>query len=531
MRVLARLMCLLGGIAVASMVSAQSVDEAADVRECPQLSVANTRLQARALVLLDRLPHTRATDDAENRSMSADAGNLAVALANVITARAKEEARVWLIEQLTDDVCEGRSSGYFPNACRALAGRGRYPGPSLQLLATQLRRDIYALPACYGYKRSGNAPMGVAPVANVDPQTDDAIDPYVLEAALVGIYSYATEGTSSVSDNVPQLASAQEKNVLARLVVAAAFSRLLKPSDAGRSITVNRLLPNEQMEWTTGTCEVPKIEDLQAIATTLEGVLMRGSPKATPEEILNTLLRELSRLDVCKPVVEDLSVLSAVYATAVRGDYIEAALSAADVFLCRKVDSATSQLCPRLPMLGEVAAAKSQDEMEAALDRVISPLGAWKRKQSERVFALNSMLGVAGGYEELRDGGDSGKNATYGAYLPIGLEMSWPLSNRRIGSIAAGASILDLGAIVSYSDKGELDGGETSSKANSDWSSLTSPGIYVAVAFKDSPFRAGLSLSRTPALRSVAFDGGVEKDVDSTRLMLFFAVDVTLFSF
>lgn len=531
MRVLARLMCLLGGIAVTSVVSAQSVDEAADARECPPLSVANTRLQARALVLLDRLRHTRATSDDENRSLSGDAGNLAVALANVITARAKEEARIWLMDQLTTDVCEGRSSGYFPNACRSLAGQGRYPGPSLQLLATQLRRDIYALPACYGYKQSGNAPKGPAPATNVDPQTDDAIDAYVLEAALVGIYSYATEGTSTVSDNVPQLSSVQEKNVLARLVVAAAFSRLLKPSQEGQSLTFTRLFPDEQMQWTRGTCKVPPIGDLQNIAFTLEGLLMRGNPKATPDEILNTLLRELSARGVCKPLVDDLSVLSAVYATAVRGDYVEAALSAADVFLCRKAGGAASELCPRLPMLGEVAAAKSQDEMEAALDRVISPLGAWKRKQSERVFALNSMLGVAGGYEELRGDGNSGKNATYGAYLPIGLEISWPVPSRRIGSIAAGASILDLGAIVSYSDKGELDGGETSSKANSDWSSLTSPGIYVAVAFKDSPFRAGISLSRTPALRSVAFDGGVEKDVDSTRLMLFFAVDVTLFSF
>jgi hypothetical protein len=32
------------------------------------------------------------------------------------------------------------------------------------------------------------------------------------------------------------------------------------------------------------------------------------------------------------------------------------------------------------------------------------------------------------------------------------------------------------------------------------------------------------------ALRSVACDGDVEKDLDSTRLMFFVAVDVTLFS-
>jgi hypothetical protein len=41
----------------------------------------------------------------------------------------------------------------------------------------------------------------------------------------------------------------------------------------------------------------------------------------------------------------------------------------------------------------------------------------------------------------------------------------------------------------------------------------------------------GISLSRTPELRSVDFDDGTERDVDSTRLLLFVTVDVTLLSF
>ena len=40
-----------------------------------------------------------------------------------------------------------------------------------------------------------------------------------------------------------------------------------------------------------------------------------------------------------------------------------------------------------------------------------------------------------------------------------------------------------------------------------------------------------LGVSRTPELRSVDFDGGTETAVDSDRVFLFFAVDVTLFSF
>ena len=44
-------------------------------------------------------------------------------------------------------------------------------------------------------------------------------------------------------------------------------------------------------------------------------------------------------------------------------------------------------------------------------------------------------------------------------------------------------------------------------------------------------FQGGAQFGANTALRSVAFDGGVEKDVDSTGLMFFVAVAVTLFSF
>jgi hypothetical protein len=82
--------------------------------------------------------------------------------------------------------------------------------------------QIYALPACYAYTRSPGVPVGPAPATGVDPERDDAIDAYVLEAALVGVYYLLKEG--SPDDNVPQLSQAPDESVVARLIVAAAVA-------------------------------------------------------------------------------------------------------------------------------------------------------------------------------------------------------------------------------------------------------------------------------------------------------------------
>lgn len=498
--------------------------------ECPVLGAANSRLQARAEVLLKRVPALRGDEEGAERALGIGSANLAVALANVIAARAKEEARIWLMQQLSTQICTSNAKGFFSNTCAALPADGEYPGPSLTVIRTQLRRDIYAFPACFAYTRLLAVPTGTAPAPAtvIDPEQDAAIDAYVFEAALVGVYYQQKKDTPD--DNFPTLDQPPDPNILARLIIGAVYGRLLDSGADEQEITFRRLIAEEPKgEPGTAKCKRPKASDLTAVAVRLEGLIKQ---KATPEQVVAGLLAVLKeRKIVCEPIIKELSALSATYFTAVRGDYVEAALTASDAFLCNSPRASAGKICPRLPMLGEVAAAKDQQEMEAALDRLISPLGAWRRKQSERVVSLQSMAGVAGGFEKLKDNGSTGNHSTYGLYLPIGVEASWPLHSGIVRSVAVGLTALDLGAVVSYSEKDDLDGGQTSSSANTDFSSLTSPGVYVAVGFKDSPFRAGLSVSRTPELRSTNFNDGTEKNVDSTRLMLFFAVDVTLLSF
>jgi hypothetical protein len=493
--------------------------------ECPTLPGANSRLQARADFLLSEVENAQGL---AARVAPAAGVDLIVALASVITGRAKEEARLWLLDQLSRHICSSDAKKYFANTCEAVVKAGEYPGASLNLLRTQLRRDIYALPACYGYLHIGTVPNGPAPLSAAG-STDDVIDAYVLEAALVGVYLRLHEG-STISDDVPKLETLPTEEELGRLVVGAAFARL-KWWQAGPPLTLapSRFAHDERRAVGSVTCPKPTPAQIAAFADAVITQLKTTIPKATPEAILKTVIEQLK--PVCAPLADDLNALAIVYVTATHGDYVETALGAASSFLCNADSDTPPKLCARLPLLGEVAASKTQEEVEAALDRLISPLGAWKRKQSEWVVSLNAMAGIAGGWEELQDVSESGDHSTYGLYMPIGIESSWAVPWKRIGAVAVGAQAVDLGAIVSYSEKTTVEGGESSTEANTEWSSITSPGVYVAVAFRNTPFRLGVSYSKTPKLRSVNFSDGTERDVDSTRLLIFVTVDVTLLPF
>lgn len=498
---------------------------------CPDFATANSRLQARATTLINewnkehtaRVGATVAEQQAAAQTQIQGAGlQFAIALYSVIAARAKEEARIWLTDQLADRICitEIKSSDdettltnpRFPNTCAVLASRSEYPGASLSVLRTGLRRDIYSLPACYGYLQLATDRPGFA-AESVAPTDDDEIDPYLLEALLVAVYLKFNED-ARVDPNLPQLPEI-ESDELAKLLAAVATARFRTTARA-RAIS----------------CSAPSADQLKKLVDQLKNLLDSAQVPATPEAVL-TLIVETLREWKCETHAKAIEVVASTYASAVRGNYLDAALEAA-VYVCStSAPKADRPLCARLPLLGEVASAQTTEELSAALDRVISPVGAWKRKQSDPLWSLTSMVGATLGRETLKSDTDKASHGTTGLYAPLGVERSFPArkSTSRLGGYALGLTMLDGGALLTYAEEDELDGGETSSTADSELSNIVSPGMYFAVAIRNSPFRVGISVSRTPELRSVDFGGGVEETVDSERVALFFSVDVTLFSF
>lgn len=484
------------------------------VRRCLDLDAANIRLQARVEFLQSRMEEAvkNAGEEALKKSGlvaekagTGSAPDLAVALATVIAGRAKEEARVWLVDQITTQIC-GNGSGakpYFTNTCDAVPAEGQFPGPSLTLIKTKLRRDLYALPACYVYLDRY--------VGETVPAADDsAIDSYVVEALLVALYDQIKKNDQSRED-APALSGwpGDEK-----------FASLLMLSVAGKEQLWKQLKDQKITAFLQAVSDIKK--ELGAKSSTLP----RRIIQIVTEYEINYFSGEKWEL------LQKLSDLDGTFLSGAQGNYTEVALGAANEFLCKGRTDQESRLCARLPLLGEVASADSREDMEAALDRVISPIGAWKRKQSESMWSLDAMAGVAVGYETLQKSGESASHSTMGLYMPVGIEYSHQVKlGPYIRSWAVGLSVLDLGGLVSYSKEDKLQGGETSSSSNSSWSSVTSPGIYAAIAFKNSPFRAGLSASRTPHLRSIDFGNGIKQDVDSTRYLFFVSVDVTLLGF
>ncbi len=498
-------------------------DTCADV--CPTFECAQSRIQARVEYLLTQVPKRDPSKAimlpneykglAELSTMDATP-NLIVALATVIATRAKEEARLWLIDQLVDEVCgDVRTEPYFKNTCTLVKVSGQYPGPSIGRLKRELQRDLYALPACHVYQERR------LPAQPRIPALDSSIDPYIIEAVLVALYE-SSEKKEIEADNAPSLLDPPgDKELAALLVMTLTGDSVPFAGWTGFRREAFFEIQNalaDQLKNKSATLS-------QRILRVLDQMRVKKLPGSGAENVWMALDPSGKALQL----VESILQLEDLYRSAAQGDYLEVTLGAASDFMCNQSGFADSEFCARLPLIGEVAEADKQEEMEAALDRAISPIGSWRRKQSEALWSLNAMAGFAVGSERLKLNGESTEHTTTALYMPIAIEYSWPVTwGRWLRGAAVGVTALDLGGIVSYSEKSELQGGETSSAANSDLSSVTAPGFYVAVAFKDSPFRAGISASRTPELRSVKFDDATETDVDSARIMFFVTVDVTL---
>jgi hypothetical protein len=501
----------------------------AETPQCPQLAEANSRLRARAEYLLEFVNKQLGDEPRVAGASGPSSFEIATILAGVIATRAKEEARIWLVQKLSEEVCDQKAatSPFFPNTCFVVSKPNDGVAPALATLQALLRRDVYALPACYALRQSGPS-LAIQGQSASAAEMDPAIDPYLLEALLVGVYM-RSHPNSDLGAGAPSLDPLPKDEVLARLLVGALAVRL-HPSSLVKTAS-DASFRYDARDGTDSSCHRPTAQQIKdLVKRLLERFQGNGALSASPDAIVTELVKALKDWK-CADEAKLLENLRAMYAGAAAGDYFGVAMAAAENFVCSNDVDLEKQVCKRLPLIAEVAAAKDREEMSAALDRVISPIGAWKRKQADDMWSLNAMAGVSAGYEELKNENDRARHKTMGLYMPVAVEYSWARDWGIFRSVAVGASVLDLGGVVSYSDEDELSGGETTSSSNSSLSSLTSPGIYVALGLRNSPFRLGISASRTPDLRSVDFGEGVEQNVDSKRVLIFFTVDVPLVSF
>jgi hypothetical protein len=176
--------------------------------------------------------------------------------------------------------------------------------------------------------------------------------------------------------------------------------------------------------------------------------------------------------------------------------------------------------------IASVALAENSDQIKAALDSAVLPVGSSAiKKNSPFSIALNSFVGIYVGNEHLKDLPEENKINSVGVIAPIGFAVSTKLNFIGFGSLSLFGSFLDLGAITAYRFR--------DSKAEKlpelTLSNIVAPGAYGILGLKKYPISFGLGAQYGPQLRAIKSDEG-KADIKTSawRFNFFIAVDIPL---
>jgi len=192
----------------------------------------------------------------------------------------------------------------------------------------------------------------------------------------------------------------------------------------------------------------------------------------------------------------------------------------------------------------ELAEAQSREQVEAAVEAIAAPAGAWRQKQSKFMLSLGGLVGVQGGAEWLSGSSlpERPQGSSIGVLGAVGLDVSFPL---RPGSLGVFLSVLDLGTLMSVQlqevDRVTVTQGGERREAEVDVSTpvrienVLSPGLYLRFGIPTLPLTLGAGASVVPRGRHVEEirESGerVSEDVSVIRAMALLGVDVTLLPF
>lgn len=162
----------------------------------------------------------------------------------------------------------------------------------------------------------------------------------------------------------------------------------------------------------------------------------------------------------------------------------------------------------------ELADAKDADTVEAILQDAMLPDVSFgvKRTPGEQDWLITSYLGVSVMEEKDVDLAGEEKETLTGLFAPVGIE--WTFSKTRHGSFSAMLAPFDFGHAVNreiYNPDEDTTLGD-----------VVVPGFYLSWGVRDYPVTIGVGVNRGNAL--------LQEDEQETRALLFFALDMPLFS-
>jgi hypothetical protein len=222
------------------------------------------------------------------------------------------------------------------------------------------------------------------------------------------------------------------------------------------------------------------------------------------------------------------------------------AASASTTLVERTTDAELQkELLAFLPLIVEVANAHSSTEVAAAIEAAASPPGSYRAKYDRTTISLNAFVGGGGGFEYVASGGLRGWSGTVQGVAPIGLHVAAPFarakrrpSKGRYHLHGGGMiSLIDLGALTTHRFESELQapGAPTTATASSapqvGVAQIFSPGAFLTLGLARLPLVLGGGLSMSPRLRRITQSGVEPREATAVRLMVFIAIDVTLYQF
>jgi uncharacterized protein (DUF433 family) len=197
---------------------------------------------------------------------------------------------------------------------------------------------------------------------------------------------------------------------------------------------------------------------------------------------------------------------------------------------------------PYALFMGNMVEAKTEDQVMAALDNAMLPVGSSTIKKYTKDWgniSIQSYLGAYYSFSSLSTAIPNAWSDEFGVIAPIGI--SWTpgfLSWKRGGSLSIFASFIDLGAIVDYQLKQEdrtNNSGSTEEVIVKDYNielaQIFSPGGYLVYGFPwNLPLSIGIGGQYGPGLSKIDAGGNTVITNPSWRWNAFLAVDIPFFN-
>lgn len=504
-------------------------------------------------------------------------------LADFVVARAKEEAKAFLIERLSGELCKSQDGkALLPVSCMLLATRGP-DGVAWGTLKAAFETDMERFPeralACAA--TLAKAPSAIRRLLHLGVRAGRSLprgkSPFEVIAGLWGV-------------GPPQKTCGSDR-VACGLHMLGYTAVLMMPREQGDAIVagvedLGRFLKIAERRWWDYAKKVGFVDKGQSPPADLGKHLreLQGKTAAITEELIKAVnelpadkaperaaaIAQLAPTAVLK-LDSWVVAASALFGDAPAAEQIELVEKAtAALKVVEKVLEAYSQVANReyahvyvtvataiaalagaksdvdtgrkkkfdekvqryLPFIAEIAAAKTADDVKRTLESFAAPVGAGRAKRGaeRRTIALTAFAGVTGGSEwTSRLGKPASRGMQGGLFMPVGIDFSRGLGEKH--SLGAFLSIIDIGALATFreEDTDMAEGTTVERTPQVGLKQVFSPGLYFVWGVDRFAFGVGASLS--PELRKISMDDTVVENASALRFGVFAAIDVTLFPF